>query len=112
MPTQDEIFKKICNLVKEGAADMPLGPDVEGTLSGRYFAWIVTPGKNKDGSAAPTPQEVWEQKQGADLRGKFKEIGKKAGKKSKDKGKDTVGGKETLEEALVVEADSDCPWCL
>jgi hypothetical protein len=110
MPTQDQIFEQICTLVEQGASPTACGPEFRAALRARYFAWIVKPGKKKNGDPSPSPQEVWEQHEGSGLRKKFEKIGEKAGKKAKDKNK-TVQAEETDTSSLEVEGESDCDWC-
>ena len=90
---------------------MDLGDEAVAVLRRRYFAWIVTPGKGKDGKDVESPQQVWADEDGHRLQRQFERIGRQAAMKALDKNKRTVSEVETLEEAKVIESDSDCPWC-
>jgi hypothetical protein len=111
-PTQDDVFKSIVQSVTTGAAGMALDAGAVDDLRARYYDWIVEPGE-KDGKEYPTPQEVWEQDEGKQLRGQFERIGRQAAERCKTMGLSTVGAKETDEAAAAVEADDGnrCPWC-
>lgn len=109
MPTQDEVFASIISAVEAGAKsqDKELEDSARDAIRKRYFDWIVQPGKNADlEPVEPTPQEVWDGPQGAMLREKFEEIGRRA---AQDAGK--VDDARTDSAALGVQGDNDCPWC-
>ena len=109
MATQDDVFKSLVQSVRKGAG-MDLGEEAVKALRERYFAWIVNPGE-KEGKTFGTPLDVWEQVEGANLQRQFERIGRQAAAKSRARNKSQVSEVETLDEALIVEADSDCPWC-
>jgi len=109
MPTQEEVFASIVQSVRTGAG-MDLDADAVAALRVRYFEWIEKAGE-KEGKPFPTPLDVWEQVEGANLRRQFERIGRQAAAKSRARNKSQVSEVETLDEALIVEADSDCPWC-
>ena len=111
MPTQQEVFDSIVSEVKAGAtsAGKELEQSAVDAITKRYFGWIVTPGKTKEGKPVETPQQVWDGQPGAELREKFQAIGRLAAQQAPPgKGVDSekAGGA-----ADRVEADSDCPWC-
>lgn len=112
MPTQEEVFASIISAVEAGAKseDKELEQDARDAIRTRYFEWIVQPGKNTAGDPVEkTPQEVWDGPEGAMLREKFEEIGRRAAKAAGDDGK--VDDAQTNSAALGVEGDNDCPWC-
>ena len=114
MPTQQEVFDSIVSSVEAGAksADNELEPDVVAALTKRYFGWIVKAGKNKKKEPVEkTPQEVWDGPEGELLRGKFREIGRRAAEEAKTKGEGKVSAGRTGGAADQVELESDCPWC-
>jgi hypothetical protein len=110
MPTQDEVFESIVKHVLTGAG-MTAGSQVTRVLRRLYYDWIVTPGKGDDGGDAPTPQQVWTSAEGDDLRGKFKEIGQRAGSRAASRPSATFEHDDVVVSAFAVEDDSKCPWC-
>ena len=112
MPTQDEVFASIISAVEAGAKseDKELEQSARDALTERYFGWILEKGKNKDlEPVEPTPQDVWDGPEGALLRGKFEEIGRRAAQEAGADGK--VDGERATGAADRVQDDSDCPWC-
>lgn len=109
MPTQEEVFADIISAVEAGAKSegKELEQEARDAIRKRYFDWIVEPGKNTAGEAVEkTPQEVWDAPQGAMLREKFEEIGRRAAQ-----GDGKVDEAVTDSAALGVQGDNDCPWC-
>src|SRR5918992_82914 len=109
MPTQDEVFASIISSVEAGAksADKELEQEARDAIRKRYFDWIVEPGKNTEGKPVePTPQDVWDKPEGAMLREKFEEIGRRAAQ-----GDGKVDDSRTDSAALGVQGENDCPWC-
>jgi hypothetical protein len=96
MPSQDEIMKKILELVSTGAG-VALTPEEESSLHKRYYDWIA---KKKTG--VPTsPQEIWETKDGEKLHKQFEKIGREMAHQKN----------HLLVAAEMVEKLSDCPHC-
>lgn len=109
MPTQEEVFADIISAVEAGAKSegKELEQEARDAIRKRYFDWIVEPGKNRAGEPVErTPQEVWDGPEGAMLREKFEEIGRRAAQ-----GDGKVDEAVTDDAALAVQGDNDCPWC-
>ena len=104
MPSQDEIMQQILGLVSQGAA-MPLTAELESTLHDRYYQWIVT---TKTGNTT-SPQQIWDQDAGKEIREKFVLIGSELSvlKRSKP----VVNGKDCSDTCFQVESESKCPHC-
>jgi hypothetical protein len=104
MPSQDEIMQQILGLVSQGAA-MPLTSELESTLRGRYYKWIVT---TKTGNTT-SPQQIWDQDAGKEIQEKFVLIGSELALMKLSKpvliAKDCTGLCEK------VEKESKCPHC-
>jgi len=109
MPSQDDVFKEICNLVEAGAAEMgvPLGSDIESMLRDRYFKWIVVV-KPEVGKSA---MDVWDEEAGKKIQGAFSAIGRAAAQSCKDSGGTAVDAAEGTTAAQEIEGQSDCPFC-
>jgi hypothetical protein len=109
MATQEDIFKEICDLVREGAQaeGMPVAAAVDDMLHGRYFEWITLV---KEGNAQ-SPMDVWDAADGDRIKNAFRAIGRTAAVQCKADGKDTVDSDEGAAASDRVEADSDCPFC-
>jgi len=111
MPTQDEVFASIISSVEAGAKseEKELKESARDAIRKRYFDWIVEPGKNQQlEPVEPTPQDVWDEPQGAMFRSKFEEIGWLAAQESVS---GEVAGEEINTASERIESDSDCPWC-
>jgi hypothetical protein len=102
MPTQEQVMQRIYELFSEGAGE-PIPSEAQDALRTRYFDWIVT----RKEKAPAAPIDVWDDGDGRNLQGKFREIGKKAKEKKKDK----IGKAETEAASTQVEMESDCPYC-
>lgn len=102
MATQEQVMQRIVELFSEGAGE-PISPEAEGELRSRYFGWIVV--RREKAPAAPI--EVWDDGDGKGLQERFRQIGKKARQKKKEK----IGKAECLAAYQEVESESECPYC-
>ena len=114
MPTIGEVFADIVREVAVGAESVN-GRELEqgaiAALLQRYYPWITHQGTDKEGNRVKTPQEVWDTSDGDLLKGKFREIGKRAALEAAATGNALIKEAETTAVYRKVEGESMCDWC-
>jgi hypothetical protein len=99
---KETLWGQMLLAVGRGAGEVRLSDAAVAWLYDRYHPWLDQKSENGD-----TPQEVWEER-GQKFLGRFTSIGRQiaASQPPGDAGPDAVA-----QAAVVIEDDSDCPYC-